>query len=69
MNIIKRAFLYTTRKRGKSLILLLALLVISTFVLTGLSILAATDQSALSLRQSVGGSIKQELDENSLTRT
>lgn len=69
MNIIKRAFLYTTRKRGKSLILLLALLVISTFVLTGLSILAATDQSALSPRQSVGGSIKQELDENSLTRT
>lgn len=69
MNIIKRAFLYTTRKRGKSLILLLALLVISTFVLTGLSILTATDQSALSLRQSVGGSIKQELDENSLTRT
>lgn len=65
MNIIKRAFLYTTRKRGKSLILLLALLVISTFVLTGLSILAATDQSALSLRQSVGGSIKLELDENS----
>ena len=65
MNIIKRAFLYTTRKRGKSLILLLALLVISTFVLTGLSILTATDQSALSLRQSVGGSIKLELDENS----
>ena len=58
MNIVKRAFLYTTRKRGKSLILLLTLLVISTFVLTGLSILAATDQSALSLRQSVGGSIK-----------
>ena len=65
MNFIKRAFLYTTRKRGKSLILLLTLLVISTFVLTGLSILAATDQSALSLRQSVGGSIKLELDENS----
>lgn len=65
MNIIKRAFLYTTRKRGKSLILLLTLLVISTFVLTGLSILAATDQSALSLRHSVGGSIKLELDESS----
>lgn len=62
MNIIKRAFLYTTRKRGKSLILLLILLVISTFVLTGLSILTAADQSALSLRQSVGGSIKLERD-------
>ena len=65
MNVLKRAFLYTTRKRWKSLILLLTLLIISTFVLTGLSILAAADQSALSLRQSVGGSIKLELDETS----
>ena len=62
--MIKRAFFYTTRKRGKTLILLLTLFVISTFVLTGLSILAAADHSALSLRQSVGGSIKLELDEN-----
>ena len=60
--MIKRAFLYTIRKRGKTIILLLTLFIISTFVLTGLSILAATDQSALSLRQSVGGSIKLELD-------
>lgn len=60
--MIKRAFFYTTRKKGKTLILLLTLFVISTFVLTGLSILAAADQSALSLRQSVGGSIKLELD-------
>ena len=60
--MIKRAFFYTIRKRGKTLILLLTLFVISTFVLTGLSILAAADQSALSLRQSVGGSIKLELD-------
>lgn len=62
--MIKRAFFYTTRKRGKTLILLLTLLVISTFVLTGISILAAADQSALSLRQSVGGSIKLELDDS-----
>ncbi|MEY8358186.1 ABC transporter permease [Anaerotruncus colihominis] len=62
--MIRRAFFYTTRKRGKTLILLLTLFVISTFVLTGLSILAAADQSALSLRQSVGGSIKLELDAN-----
>ena len=49
--MIRRAFFYTTRKRGKTLILLLTLFVISTFVLTGLSILAAADHSALSLRQ------------------
>ncbi|MDE6639408.1 MAG: ABC transporter permease [Acetatifactor sp.] len=62
--MIKRAFLYTIRKRGKTIILLLTLFIISTFVLTGLSILAATDQSALSLRQSVGGSIKLERDKD-----
>ena len=62
--MLKRAFFYTIRKRGKTLILLLTLFVISTFVLTGLSILAAADQSALSLRQSVGGSIKLELDDS-----
>jgi len=60
--MIKRAFFYITRKKGKTLILLLTLFIISTFVLTGLSILAAADQSALGLRQSVGGSIKLELD-------
>ena len=60
--MIRRAFFYTTRKRGKTLILLLTLFMISTFVLTGLSILAAADQSTLSLRQSVGGSIKLERD-------
>lgn len=62
--MLKRAFSYTTRKRGKTLILMLTLLVISTFVLTGLSILEAANQSALSLRQSVGGSIKLELDKD-----
>ena len=62
--MIKRVFFYITRKKGKTLILLLTLFVISTFVLTGLSILAAADQSALSLRQSVGGSIKLELDKD-----
>ena len=62
--MIKRVFFYITRKKGKTLILLLTLFVISTFVLTGLSILAAADQAALSLRQSVGGSIKLELDKD-----
>ena len=61
--MLKRAFFYTTRKRGKTLLLLLTLFIISTFVLTGFSILTAADQSALSLRQSVGGSIKLELDD------
>ena len=64
MSTLKRAFLYTMRKKTKTLIMFLVLVTISTFILTGLSIYKAADDSALSLRQSVGGSIRLELDEN-----
>ena len=64
MSTLKRAFLYTMRKKTKTFILFLVLVTISTFILTGLSIYKAADDSALSLRQSVGGSIRLELDEN-----
>lgn len=63
MNLWKRAFLYTIRKKGKTLILFLVLFILSTFVLSGLSILSAAQQSALNLRQSVGGSIQLVRDE------
>ena len=64
MSTLKRAFLYTMRKKAKTFIMFLVLVTISTFILTGLSIYKAADDSALSLRQSVGGSIRLELDEN-----
>ncbi len=64
MNTFKRAVLYMTRKRGKALIIFLILFVLSTFAITGTSILKATQETALSLRRSVGGSIKLELDES-----
>lgn len=37
MRTIKRAFLYVTRKKGKSILLFFILLIMATFVLTGLS--------------------------------
>ena len=64
MSIWKRAFLYVIRKKVKTILLFFALLAMSTFVLTGLSIYKAADDSALSLRRSVGGSIRLELDES-----
>lgn len=64
MSTWKRAFLYVIRKKVKTVFLFCVLLVMSTFILTGLSIYKATDDSALSLRQSVGGSIRLELDKN-----
>ena len=55
MGIFKRAFLYVTRKRGKTVLLFAILLVMATFVLTGLSIWKASSSAQLDLRQSLGG--------------
>ncbi len=64
MSTWKRAFLYVIRKKVKTVLLFCVLLAMSSFILTGLSIYKATDDSALSLRRSVGGSIRLELDES-----
>lgn len=55
MSIFKRAFLYVTRKRGKIILLFAILLIMATFVLTGLSIWKASEVAQLNLRQSLGG--------------
>ena len=55
MSIFKRAFLYVIRKRGKTILLFAILLVMATFVLTGLSIWKASEAAQLTLRQSLGG--------------
>ena len=55
MSIFKRAFLYVTRKRGKTILLFAILLIMATFVLTGLSIWKASEVAQLNLRQSLGG--------------
>ena len=66
MSIIKRAFLYVTRKRGKTILLFAILLIMATFVLTGLSIWKASEAAQLSLRQSLGGKFDIYVDwENS----
>ncbi len=55
MGLIKRAFLYVTRKRGKTILLFTILFVMATFVLTGISIKKGADIAADSLRESLGG--------------
>ena len=55
VSIYKRAFLYVTRKRGKSILLFAILLIMATFVLTGLSIWKASNVAQVDLRQSLGG--------------
>ena len=55
MGIVKRAYLYVTRKKGKSILLFFVLLIMATFVLSGLSIEKASQAEQKSLRQSLGG--------------
>jgi len=62
VNLFTRAVLYTTRKKGKSLLLFLILFVIATFSLAGLSVKEASSSAELTLRQSLGGGFKIERD-------
>ena len=55
MSIFKRAFLYVTRKRGKTILLFTILMIMATFVLTGLSIWKASEAVQFDLRQNLGG--------------
>ncbi len=62
MSFLKRAWLYVTRKKGKSLLLFIILLVMATFVLTGLSLGKASDNAQQELRQSLGGEFLLSVD-------
>ncbi len=62
MGFIKRAFLYVTKKRGKSALLFIILLVIATFVLTGLSIEKAARVTQDNLRYALGGEFEMAPD-------
>ena len=66
MRIIKRAFLYVTRKKGKSILLFFILLIMATFVLTGLSTQKASQEAQKNLREALGGKfyISVELSES-----
>lgn len=55
MGFIKRAFLYVTKKRGKSALLFIILFAMATFVLTGLSTMKATRVTQDNLRHALGG--------------
>lgn len=64
MSIFRRAFLYVTRKRGKTILLFAILLIMATFVLTGLSVWKASKDAQLDLRQSLGGTFDVFVDWN-----
>lgn len=66
MGSVRRAFLYVTKKRGKSLLLCSLLLVMATFVLTGLSVEKAARVTQENLRRTLGGefTVAPDMSEN-----
>ena len=56
MDVLKRAFLYDTRKKGKSLTLFLLFVLITLFITISFSVLSATQAAATNLRETVGAS-------------
>ena len=66
MGTIKRAYLYVTRKKGKSILLFFIFLIMATFVLAGLSIQKASQAAQKKLREAIGGKfcVSVELSES-----
>lgn len=62
MNFIGRAWLYIIRKKGKSVLLFIVLLIMATFVLTALALGNASDAAQQNLRKSLGGSFNIHFD-------
>ncbi len=56
MNFMKRAYLHTIRKKGKTLLMLVIILVIATLIQTCISIRTATEVAVTNVRKSLSGS-------------
>ncbi len=62
MNFVKRAFLYCYRQKVKTLILFLILVIISTFLLSGLAIRDASEDATSDVQTAIGGKLFLEID-------
>lgn len=69
MNTPKRSLLYVIRKRSRTGLLFVILLVVSTLVLSGLSIMDAAGDSSAELRESTGTSFTMERNLSTATRS
>ena len=60
MGVYRRAVLYIRRKRGQTTVLFFLFCIVSTFLVTGWSVLDSADAVAKVLRRSVGGAFLSE---------
>ncbi|MFV0395886.1 MAG: ABC transporter permease [Coprobacillaceae bacterium] len=64
MNVLKRAYIYIIRQKLRSFILFLVLLIIGTFVITGLSIKNNAKTAVKDVRETVNGTINLSTDDS-----
>lgn len=64
MSLTKRVLLYLLRKRGRSILLMVIIFIMSTFLLVGISVKSSADQAAEELRKSIGSSFILEVDDD-----
>ena len=62
MNVLKRAVLYLTREKARSILLLLLLFFMGLFMLAGLSIRAGAGQAAEDMRKSISSGLEIKMD-------
>lgn len=62
MHIWQRAYLYVRRKAGKSVLLLLVMLLLFSFVMVGLLLYRTTDLAIQQTRQRLGGGFRVSPD-------
>ena len=58
MQIWQRAYLYVRRKAGRSILLLLVMLLLFSFVMVGLLLCRTTDLAIQQTRQTLGGGLR-----------
>lgn len=63
MSVFKRAILYLTRKKMRSILLFLLLFFMGLFMLTGLSIRSSADQAAEEMRKSISSGLEIKMAE------
>ena len=64
MSLFKRALLYLTRKKGRSILLLIIIFLMSSFVLIGLALKFSADNETTQLRKTLGSSFNLEINTN-----
>ena len=63
MSIIKRAGLYCLRQRFRTVILFLVLMIIATFMITGIAVRDAAKGATADVQTAIGGKIMLNLEE------